>query len=207
MEKPKIGISVGDINGIGLEVIIKTISDPRILNLCTPVVYGSAKVLSYHKNITELEFPFHQVRNGEKFQLNAVNVVNCWQESVNINLGQITEEGGVYAIKSLAGAVKELKDGQIDGLVTAPINKETMELAKFGFPGHTEYLTHAFGQSESLMFMVQDNLRVGLVTNHLPLNKVASAITKNQIIKKIHLMETSLQQDFGIDKPTIAVLG
>lgn len=151
MEKPKIGISVGDINGIGLEVIIKTISDPRILNLCTPVVYGSAKVLSYHKNITELEFPFQQVRNGEKFQPNAVNVVNCWQESVNINLGQITEEGGIYAIKSLAGAVKELKDGQIDGLITAPINKETMELAKFGFPGHTEYLTHAFGQSESLM--------------------------------------------------------
>jgi len=207
MEKPKIGISVGDINGIGLEVIIKTISDPRILNLCTPVVYGSAKVLSYHKNITELEFPFQQVRNGEKFQPNVVNVVNCWQESVNINLGQITEEGGVYAIKSLAGAVKELKDGQIDGLITAPINKETMELAKFGFPGHTEYLTHAFGQSESLMFMVQDNLRVGLVTNHLPVNKVASAITKSQIIKKIHLMETSLQQDFGIDKPTIAILG
>ena len=147
------------------------------------------------------------MRNGEKFQPNTVNVVNCWQESVNINLGQITEEGGVYAIKSLAGAVKELKDGQIDGLVTAPINKETMELAKFGFPGHTEYLTHAFGQSESLMFMVQDNLRVGLVTNHLPLNKVATSVTKNQIIKKIHLMEASLQQDFGIDKPTLAVLG
>lgn len=207
MEKPKIGISIGDINGIGLEVIIKTISNPKVLRLCTPVIYGSAKVLSYHKNITELEFPFHQIRYGEKFQQNAVNVVNCWQESVNINLGQITEEGGIYAIKSLEGAVKELKEGRIDGLVTAPINKETMALANFGFPGHTEYLTHAFGQSESLMFMIQDNLRVGLVTNHLPLHQVANAITKNQIIRKINLMEASLQKDFGIDKPTIALLG
>lgn len=207
MEKLNIGISIGDINGIGLEVIIKTISEPRILNLCTPVIYGSAKVLSYHKNITELEFPFHQVRDGEKFQPNIVNVVNCWQESVNINLGQITEDGGIYAIKSLAGAVKELKEGQIDGLVTAPIHKEAMLLAKFGFPGHTEYLTHAFGQIESLMFLTQDNLRVGLVTNHLPLSKVSSSITKNLIIKKINLMESSLQKDFGIDKPIIAILG
>jgi len=207
MEKPRIGISIGDINGIGLEVIIKTLSDQRVLQLCTPVIYGSAKVLSYHKNITDLEFPFQQIRNGEKFHSNAVNVVNCWQESVNINLGQITEEGGVYAHKSLAGAVKELKEGQIDGLVTAPINKETMLRSNFGFPGHTEYLAHAFGQSESLMFMIQDNLRVGLVTNHLPLSQVAKSLSRQQILKKINLMESSLQKDFGIDKPTIAVLG
>lgn len=208
MEKLKIGISVGDINGIGLEVILKTLSNPKILDFCTPVVYGSSKVVSYHKNIVGIDFQFQSTRSAQQVIFDKVNIVNCWQDNVNITLGKPSEISGMYAIKALEIAVKELKHGLIDALVTAPINKHAMHMANFPFPGHTEYLTQELGHGgESVMLMVSDNLRIGLVTNHLPLRKVADAITKNLIAKKLLILHDTLKVDFGIEKPTIAILG
>jgi len=207
MEKLKIGISIGDINGVGLEVILKTLTNPKIAELCTPVVYGSSKVVSYHKNIVDIDFHFQSLRNAERPYEGRVNIVNCWSESVNITLGKPTDLSGKYAIKSLETAVNDLNNGLIDALVTAPINKEAMKLAGFPFPGHTEYLSEKMGGSESLMFMVSEGLRIGLVTNHLPLSEVAEKVTKSAIITKLKIMDESLKKDFGIERPTIAVLG
>jgi len=207
MDKAKIGISIGDINGIGLEVIIKTLVNEKILDYCVPVVYGSSKVISYHKNIVGVDFQFHTTRGGDRLLDDKVNVVNCWQENVNITLGKASDLSGKYAFRSLEFATTDLKSGQIDALVTAPINKEAMNLSGFPFPGHTEYLTHQLGAEESLMFMVSDNLKVGLVTNHLPVREVGAAINKELILRKIEIMHESLRIDFGIERPTIAVLG
>lgn len=207
MDKLKIGITVGDINGVGLEVIIKTLANTQILEYCTPVIYGSSKVVSYHKNVVGIDFSFQQVRSAERVYPDRINVVNCWQDNVNITLGTMSEDGGVYARKALEVAVSELRDGLIDALVTAPINKEAMRLAGFAFPGHTEYITQELGGQESLMFMINDTLRVGLVSNHLPLREVGPAITKEAIIRKLKIMDESLRVDFAIDRPTIAVLG
>jgi len=206
MDKPIVGISIGDINGIGLEVILKTLANPQILNLCVPVVYGSSKVISYHKNIVGVDFPFQVVQRAERLALDRVNILNCWQESVNITLGKATEVGGQYALKSLEAAARDLKQGLIEALVTAPIHKEAMKMIGFPFPGHTEYLTQELGAEESLMFMIADGLRVGLVTNHLPVKEVAAHVTKERILRKIRILEKSLRVDFGIDRPTIAVL-
>jgi 4-hydroxythreonine-4-phosphate dehydrogenase len=207
MEKLKIGISIGDMNGIGLEVILKTVSDSRILNLCTPVLFGSSKVVSYHKNIVQVEFPFANLRSAEEAEAGKVNVVNCWQENVNITLGKISEEGGRYAYKALEVAVSALKIGSIDALVTAPINKKAMQMANFPHAGHTEYITEQLGAKESVMLMLNDGFRVGLVTNHLPLSKVVENITKERIGKKLAILNEALKIDFGIERPTIAVLG
>ena len=208
MNKPKIGISIGDINGIGLEIIIKTFTDARITQMCTPVIYGSSKVVSYHKNIVEAaDFRFHAVRSAERLKLNEINVVNCWKDSVDISLGNATKVGGECATKSLDVATEELKKGWIDALVTAPINKAAMKESGFPFPGHTEYLTDRFEVEESLMLMVSDSMRVGLVTNHLPVKDIAAAVTKSVILKKIKILHKSLKIDFGIERPTIAILG
>ncbi len=208
MEKLKIGISVGDINGVGLEVILKTLSDDRFNRLCTPVIYGSSKVVSYHKNIAELEnLPFQSLQNANRPNGNKINVVNCWDENVNIQLGKVSEMGGKYAYLSLEAAAKDLHTGAIDALVTAPIHKEAMQMANFPYPGHTEYLTDKIGPDNTLMFMVHDELRIGLVTNHLPLHDVSQHISKEKVSKKIELMHRTLQRDFGIEKPNIAVLG
>lgn len=207
MEKLKIGISIGDINGIGLETIIKTFSDQRVLNQCIPVLYGSTKVVSYHKNIVGIDFRFNATRSAEFLQPNKINVVNCWQENVNISLGNATEVSGQCAQKSLDAATEDLKKNLIDALVTAPINKHAMKMSGFNFPGHTEYLTDRFGVSESLMLMISDNFRVGLVTNHLPVSKIAGAINKEVILRKIKIMNDSLKKDFGVERPLIAVLG
>lgn len=207
MNKPRIGISIGDINGIGLEVILKTLTHEGIVELCTPLIYGSSKVVSYHKNIIEADFHFQSLRSADQALANKVNIVNCWQENVNITLGQATEAGGRYAYQSLAAAVADLKDRQIDALVTAPINKHAMQLAGFPYSGHTEYITHELGGQESLMFMVSDTLRVGLVTNHLPLGEVAGQISKEKVMRKINILNDTLRMDFGIERPTIAVLG
>ncbi len=208
MNKLKIGISIGDINGIGLEVILKTVSNKKILDFCTPVIYGSSKVVSYHKNIVNVDFQFHSTRTAQHLQEDKVNIVNCWNDNVNITLGKPTEPGGKYAYMALEEAVKELQHGLIDALVTAPINKYAMQMANFPYPGHTEYLTKELGEGkESMMLMVSDSLKVGLVTNHLPLREVADAIGKELILKKIKILNQSLKVDFGIDRPTIAVLG
>lgn len=207
MEKLRIGISVGDINGIGLETIIKTFSDERVLNQCIPVVYGSTKVVSYHKNIVGIEFRFNAARTAETLMSDRINVVNCWQDNVNITLGKATESGGICALKSLDAATDDLKNGLIDALVTAPINKHAMQMSGFKFPGHTEYLTDKFEVDESLMLMVSDSLRVGLVTNHLPVSAIAESISKELIIRKIKIMDEALKLDFNIERPLIAVLG
>jgi 4-phospho-D-threonate 3-dehydrogenase / 4-phospho-D-erythronate 3-dehydrogenase len=205
--KQKIGITIGDLNGIGLEVILKTLSDEKMLAFCTPVIYGSSKVVSYHKNIVQVEFQYVPIRHASEVQEGKINVVNCWQENVNITLGKLSDQSGKYAAEALAAATEDLKNGLIDCLVTAPINKKAMEMADFPFPGHTEYLTEALGATESVMLMVADDLRVGLVTNHLPLHKVAENVTRERILQKIQILHKTLRVDFGIEKPTIAVLG
>ncbi len=209
MEKVKVGISIGDINGVGLEVILKTLSDQRILNFCTPIIYASSKVVSYHKNIVELEdFTFHAAKAADRVHSDKVNVITCWQDNVSITLGKTSDASGKYARISLDQATNDLQNGFIDALVTAPINKKAMQNAGFEFPGHTEYLNHSFKTKESLMLMVSDdNLRVGLVTNHLPIKDVAAALTKEKIIQKLKIFHHTLEVDFGIEKPMIALLG
>ena len=168
MEKIRIGITVGDINGIGLEVILKTISHKRITDVCTPVVYGSTKIVSYHKNIVGIDdFKFQGLRDAHRLHTDKINIINCWQDNVNITLGKVSEAGGKYAMMSLDRAVKDLENGLIDAVVTAPINKQGMDMAGFKYPGHTEYFMDTFGAKENLMFMITEDLKIGLVTNHI----------------------------------------
>lgn len=204
----KIGITVGDINGIGLETIIKALSNAKMTSMCTPVIYGSSKVVSYHKNIVKgVDFNFTTCNSAYKAHANKINVVNCWNDDINVELGNATKEAGKLAHIALDKAVNDLEKGDLDGIVTAPINKHTMDPIAFPYPGHTEYLTKEFGDKDSLMMMVSDDLKVGLATNHLPISKVASAITKELIIKKANIFVRSLEEDFGIEKPSIAILG
>lgn len=206
MNKFKIGITVGDINGIGLEVILKTLANSHLRNFCVPIIYGSSKVVAYHKNIVDIEdFHFQSQTSADRVHFDKVNVVNCWEEAVDIQLGRCCEEGGKYAFRSLQWATADLKVGLIDALVTAPINKKAMQLADFPFPGHTEYLSQEL-EGNSLMLMVNDGLRIGLATNHIPIKDVASKITKKLVISKLRSMNQSLKIDFGIERPLIAVL-
>lgn len=207
ISRPRIGITVGDINGVGLEVILKTLANKKILQYCTPVIYGSPKAIAYHKNIVGVDLQFTNIRGAEATETDKINVVTCWQDNVNITIGKLTEVSGKYAFKALEQAVSDLKMGLIDALVTAPINKKAMQMADFPFPGHTEYLTNAFEVKDSLMLMVSDELRVGLVTNHLPLSDVANAVTQAKITYKLNMLNQTLRVDFGIERPTIAVLG
>ncbi|RYU87952.1 4-hydroxythreonine-4-phosphate dehydrogenase PdxA [Mucilaginibacter terrigena] len=207
-DKPKIGISIGDVNGIGLEIIIKTLADTRIYDYCTPIVYGHTKVASFHRRNTEIsEFSFNVTDHPANALHRKPNMINCWEEDVRIEPGQVTAEGGKYAYISLQRATDDLLAGHIDGLVTAPINKDNIQNAEFSFPGHTEYLQHRDSKTESLMFLVSETLRVGVVTGHIPVSKIAESITTDKIIHKLKLMNASLQDDFWVRKPKIAVLG
>lgn len=206
--KPLIGITMGDINGIGPEVIIKALENSKITQHLTPVIYGSAKVLSfYRKQLNRDNFNFSPINDLSKPYHRKVNVVNCWQEIVDITPGLDNTTGGKYALKSLEAATKDLKEGKINALVTAPINKLNIQSDEFKFAGHTEYLAEKAGTKESLMFMVSNTMRIGVLTGHIPLKDVAAAINKESIIGKIKMMTRSLKQDFGINKPKIAVLG
>jgi 4-hydroxythreonine-4-phosphate dehydrogenase len=207
-QKPVIGISCGDINGIGIELILKTFADARMLEHCTPVVFASNKVINfYRKAIPEINFNFQSVKEIHKVSPKQINVYNCWEEDVPINPGQLTEAGGKYAVKSLQAAVQALKEGAIQVLVTAPIHKKNVQSPEFDYSGHTPFLKFAFAAEDVLMLMVAENMRVGLVTEHIPLADVARNITRQGILKKILILRESLQKDFGIDKPKIAVLG
>ncbi|MBS1532084.1 MAG: 4-hydroxythreonine-4-phosphate dehydrogenase PdxA [Bacteroidetes bacterium] len=207
-EKLKIGISIGDVNGIGLEVIIKTLADQKIYDYCTPIVYGHTKVASFHRRTVEVhELNFNVINNAAQAQHKKANMINCWEEDVKIDLGQVTEAGGKYAFLSLQRATDDLIRGDIDALVTAPINKDNIQSEEFKFPGHTEYLQEKAGAPDVLMFLVSDTLRVGVVTGHIPLNKVAGSISTEKILAKLKLMDASLRQDFWIQRPKIAVLG
>jgi len=206
--KIRIGVSVGDINGIGLEVIMKAFSDNRIFDLCTPVVYASSNyAMAYQKEMGMNNFSFNFVRPNAKLNPKRANLINCWEGDVELNLGEETPEGGEYALKSLSAAVEALKKGEVDVLVTAPINKHNIQSEEFKFPGHTEYLANEFDGGDALMFMVADNLRIGVVTGHIPIAEVASAISEERILQKIEQINNSLKSDFNIRKPKIAVLG
>ncbi|MEO5980318.1 MAG: 4-hydroxythreonine-4-phosphate dehydrogenase PdxA [Chryseolinea sp.] len=206
--KPRIGITLGDPNGIGPEVVLKALSDNRLMASITPVIYGSAKVLAlYKKQLNIEEFNYTLVRAKGQFAPKAINVVNAWDESLEVTPGKASTVGGKAALAALKQACDELKEGIIDALVTAPIDKHTIHSEEFPFKGHTEFLTQFFGVTDSLMFMISDTLRVGLVTEHLPVKDIAAAVTKERIESKLKLMEQSLRKDFGIAKPRIAVLG
>jgi 4-hydroxythreonine-4-phosphate dehydrogenase len=207
-EKPRIGITLGDLNGIGPEVIIKTLADSRLLNLMTPVVYGSAKVLSFYRKLLNLEdFNYNQVKQKGQFFAKTINVVNCWDDVIDINPGHASRQTAHAALVSLKKAVEEVKEGLIEGFVTGPIDKNTIHGTDFPFHGHTEYLTQEFNAGESLMMMVSDTLRVGLVTEHVSVKEIPTYITKERVELKIRLLELSLKKDFLINKPKIAVLG
>lgn len=200
-----VGISVGDLNGIGPEIIIKTYEDPRSLELNTPVIFASGKTMQFFKNHFESKINFFNIDTPEKLVHGKVNVVNVWNEPVKIEFGQTDKKIGEYAIKSLEAATKALKEGLIDVMVTAPINKSNIQSDKFNFPGHTDYLAKALN-GKSLMFMVSDDLRVGLLTDHVPLKDASNSITEELIIEKIATVMKSLKQDFGIRKPKVAIL-
>jgi 4-hydroxythreonine-4-phosphate dehydrogenase len=207
-EKIIVGISQGDINGIGLEVIIKTFLDPQMLEVCTPVIFGSNKTASFHRKALNIEdFSFNLIKDISEINHKRANIINVYEDDVIIELGAQTEAGGKYALKSLEAAAYALSQNQIDVLVTAPINKENIQSPDFKFPGHTEYLDEKFGTGNSLMFLVSDNLRVAVVTGHIPVTRVAQELTTEKIIKKIQVLNNSLIQDFSIRKPKIAVLG
>jgi len=206
--RPIIGISCGDLNGIGIEVIIKTFSDNRILEQCTPVIFASNKAINfYRKALPEINFNYQSTKELNRLNIKQVNVFNCWEEEVVITPGVLNEIGGRYAVKSLEDAVKALKQKWIDGLVTAPVHKKNIQSATFNYPGHTPYLKDIFGVNDVLMMLYAGNFRVGLVTEHIPLNEVAKFITRENLISKLQLLNQSLKKDFGIDKPRIAVLG
>src|SRR5690606_10727262 len=204
-DKLKIGISIGDVNGIGLEVIIKTLMDNRILEYFTPVVYGNTKVASFHRKALGIhDFSFHVVNSPEQAHSKRPNMINCWQEEVKITLGEENETGGKYAFLSLKHAVDDLVAGKIDALVTAPINKHNIQRAEFNFPGHTEYLQARTESSDALMFMVSDELRVGVVTGHIPVKDIAPNISIGAIVSKLAMMDASLKRDCWTRKPKIA---
>lgn len=209
MDKIKVGITHGDFNGISYEIIIKSLLDPRIFDLCTPVVYGSAKVAGYYKGmIPDAEsFSFNVITDPEQANPKRANMIVCVDENVKIDVGQPTVISGQYAIASLNAAVRDLKAGKIDVLVTCPINKKNTTGDDFGFIGHTEYLAAEFGDAEPLMFMVSDVLKVGLVTMHIPLSEVPGAVTTEAVLNHIRAIKRSLERDFNISGPKIAVLG
>ena len=205
----RVGISMGDINGIGPEVIIKSLNDTRMLTGCTPIIYGSFKALEFHEKTLENvpEFNCQSVNSAEEAKSQKVNVVNVWSDELVFNIGEATEKGGQYAFEALESATKDLASGKIDVLVTAPISKDAMYKSGFQFPGHTEYLADLAGQEEALMVMISPSLRVALATVHIPLKEVSASITIDKIVQKITAFNSSLKKDFGVRRPKIAVLG
>jgi 4-hydroxythreonine-4-phosphate dehydrogenase len=208
-QKPiTIGISQGDINGIGLEVIIKTFSDPAMLELCTPVLFSSGKTVSYHKKALKLDnFNYNTITSSEGITPRKFNLANIYSEEVNIELGKLTSTGGIYAIKSFEAACESLSKGRIDALVTAPIHKHNTHSDNFPYAGHTSYLDERFGKGSSMMMLVAESLKVALCTEHLPIASVAATITHERILKKLRILAATLKQDFSINKPKIALLG
>lgn len=206
--KPVIGLTCGDINGIGLELIIKTMADNRLLEFCTPVIFANNKVLNfYRKGIPESNFNFTTLKDLGRVYHKQINLHNCWEEEVAVTPGVLNETGGKYAVMSLLKAGQALKEGKIDALVTAPVHKKNTRTAEFSFTGHTPYFKNLYSAQDVLMLMVAENMRVGLLTEHVPISDVAKQVTRENILSKLQIMNNSLKKDFGIDKPRIAVLG
>ena len=208
-ERLVIGISLGDYNGIGPEVILKALQNNRLQKICTPVIYGSMRILNRYRNLLDMkDWNLHGAQTIGQISHKLTNVITCWpDQNGDIQPGQVTPEAGQAALACLQRAVDDLKDGKIDALVTAPINKYNIQSEEFAFPGHTEYLAEQFGVKDNLMFLVSELLRVGVVTGHVPLGSVREQVTRERIAQKLTLMMQSLKQDFGIEKPKIAVLG
>ena len=206
-KKLRIGITNGDINGIGCEVILKTLSDSRMLDVCTPVIYSSPKVIAYYRKALGLNnLNTHMVRSAEEAQDDRINVVNCLDDEVRVEIGKSTQQEDHAALASLQTAVAELKDGRTAALVTAPINKSSIQSEKFRFPGHTEYLQSEFGADQALMLMLSDSFRLGILTGHAPLSEVPGLITQEKIASKLRLLNKAMLEDFNINRPRIAVL-
>lgn len=206
--RPTIGITIGDVNGIGPEVIIKTVSEQKLYEYATIVLYGHGKTFSHYKKMLEAtSFTFYQFNKGDHFNERKANVVNCWEEDIEVKPGEENEVGGQCALAALQYAVEDLRNGVIDAVVTAPISKHNIQSDQFKFPGHTEFFTETFGAKDSLMFLCNENLRVGVATGHIPLMKIKEALTPEKLTSKINLMLQSIKNDFGINKPRLAVLG
>jgi 4-hydroxythreonine-4-phosphate dehydrogenase len=204
----KVGITQGDINGIGYEIIIKTLSDKRICDLCTPIVYGSAKLAAYHRKALNFDnFSLNIIKSPEHANDKRPNIINCSHENTKIELGKSTEEAGNAAFESIETATKDLIAGKIDVLVTAPINKKNIQSDKFNFPGHTEYFQNITDTSDALMLMLGESMKLGVVTGHIPLKDVLLYLTEDRILKKLRLLNKTLLEDFALRKPKIAVLG
>jgi 4-hydroxythreonine-4-phosphate dehydrogenase len=205
--KPVLGFSCGDINGIGLELIIKSLSDNRMLDLFTPAIFANSRVINfYKKGLPDLNFNFTSLKDFYKLNQKQINIYNCWDEEVGITPGELNETGGLYAIKSLKAATQALKDGKINALITAPVHKKNVYSPEFPFTGHTPYFKDFFEQKDVLMLLAAGNFRVGLVTEHVAVKDIAGYITRENIINKINILHVSLKKDFNIDKPKIAVL-
>lgn len=206
--KPVIGISIGDINGVGPEVTIKALNDNRILKHLTPVIYADGRVISFYRKELNLQnFNYNQIKSVDKIHHRKINVLNLNEQKIEISPGKPSKDGGEYALASLKKSIEDLKQGKIQALVTAPLSKELVQTEDFQFPGHTEYLTEQDGAKDSLMFLVSDELKVGVVTGHIPLKEVPEKLNKELLSEKLQMMIKSLKKDFGIKKPRIAVLG
>jgi 4-hydroxythreonine-4-phosphate dehydrogenase len=207
-DKIVLGITHGDINGIGYEVIIKTLMESRMLEMCVPIVYGSPKVAAYHKKALNLEQPnFNHIRTASEADSRKVNIINCIDDNIRVELGKSSEMAGEASYMALEKAVEDLKNGEIDALVTAPINKDNIQSEKFNFPGHTEFLAEQFGSKDFVMLMVSDRMKVGVVVGHVPITEMPAKITKGAIINKLRIINSCLEKDFFIKRPRIAVLG
>ncbi|MDQ6481492.1 4-hydroxythreonine-4-phosphate dehydrogenase PdxA [Dyadobacter sp. LHD-138] len=209
VDKPLIGISLGDYNGIGPEVILKALEGNQLAKLCTPIIYGSLRVLNQYRNLLEMkDWTLHGIQRPEQANPKLTNVITCWHDhQTEIQPGKITPEAGQASLSSLKRAVEDLKAGKIQAMVTGPINKDNIQSAEFKFPGHTEYLAEAFSAQDALMFMVSGDLRVGVLSGHIPVNQIAAQVTPEKLTAKIEQMLQSLKGDFGIKKPRLAVLG
>jgi 4-hydroxythreonine-4-phosphate dehydrogenase len=198
--KPVIGLTCGDINGIGLELIIKTVGDSRILEFCTPVIFANNKVLNfYRKALPDYNFNFISTKDAGRINHKQINLVNCWEDEIAITPGELNATGGRYAVQSLVMAAQALKEGKIDGLVTAPIHKKNTQSAEFNFTGHTPYLKNLFEAKDVAMFMVAENMRVALLTEHIAVKDIAGHITRDNILSKLNIINQSLKKDFNID--------
>lgn len=207
-DKIKIGISHGDINSISYEIIIKSLSDSRITELCTPIIYGSPKVAAYHRKALNIEdFSLNNINTVDQANPKRINIIDCFDEELKVELGKSTEIAGKASFIALEKATDDLKAGLIDVLVTGPINKDNIQSDQFTFPGHTDYLREKFESKDVLMFLISDGLRVGVLTGHIPVKAIPESITKQAVLDKIKIMDLALKQDFGIRKPKIAVLG
>ena len=204
--KIKVGITQGDVNGIGYEVILKTFEDPTILELCTPIVYGSPKIMTYHRKALELETSFTIINSAAEAVNGKLNVVNCCEEEVKVELGKPSKESGKAAFDALEKAMSEYKEGMYDVLITAPIHKQMIQSESFTFPGHTEYIEQSIGEGKALMILANESLRMALATGHVPVSKITSTLTQELITEKLTIFNAALKSDFGIGAPRIAVL-